>query len=131
MARRAGGGPTSAELDILKVLWELGPSATGAVREALVRTRPVGYTTVQKMLQTMTKKRLVTCDRGQWPHLYRHRESRSLVVGRMVKELLSRALDGSRARLLLHALESEPVSPEELAEMRQLLDTMENPEPEP
>jgi BlaI family penicillinase repressor len=125
VARRASRRPTDVELEILKVLWARGPSTAGMVRDELARVRPIGYTTVQKMLQIMTEKRLVLVDKRPRAHIYRPRESRSLVVGRMVKDLLSRALDGSASRLLVHALEGRESRPEEIEQMRQLLDEME------
>ena len=51
--------PTDAELAILRVLWERGPSTVRQVQETLERDRPTGYTTALKMLQIMTEKGLV------------------------------------------------------------------------
>ncbi len=125
MARRANTRPTDTELEILKVLWEHGPSTAGAVREVMARTRPIGYTTVQKMLQIMTEKRLVAVDKSQRAHVFRPRESRSAVLGRMVTDLVSRALDGSTHQLLMHALDGKRAKPEELEEMRLLIEELE------
>jgi predicted transcriptional regulator len=125
VARRASGRPTDTELEILKVLWESGPSTAGAVREVMARTRPIGYTTVQKMLQIMTEKRLVSVDKSQRAHVFRPRESRSVVLGRMVTDLVRRALDGSTSQLLMHALEATPAKPEELEEMRRIIEELE------
>jgi BlaI family transcriptional regulator, penicillinase repressor len=125
MARRATGRPTDGELEILKVLWEIGPSTPGAVRDVLARDRPVAYTTVQRMLQIMAEKRLVAVDRKQRPHVFRPHEARSVVVGRLVNDLLVRALDGSASQLLLRALEGRPTPPEELDRLRQVLDSLE------
>jgi predicted transcriptional regulator len=125
MAPRSTGRPTDTELEILKVLWEQGPSTAGAVREVMARIRPVGYTTVQKMLQIMTEKRLVSVDRSHRAHVFRPRESRSAVLGRMVSDLVRRALDGSTSELLMHALEARPAKPEELEEMRRLIEELE------
>lgn len=125
MARPRTGRPTDAELEILQVLWDRGPSTAGEVREAVARIRPVGYTTIQKALQIMTEKRLVTVDKSQRAHVFRPREARAIVVGRMVTDLVRRALGGSTSQLLLHALEGKRASPEELEEMRRLLDEAE------
>ncbi len=124
MARRASGRPTDTELEILKVLWEHGPSTAGAVHQAMTRARPIGYTTVQKMLQIMTEKRLVSVDKRPRAHIFRPRESRSAVLGRMVTDLVSRALDDSTPELLMHALQGRRATPEELEEMRRLLDDL-------
>jgi len=125
VARRTSGRPTDTELEILKVLWEHGPSTAGAVREVMARTRPIGYTTVQKMLQIMTEKRLVAVDKSRRAHVFRPRESRSAVLGRMVTDLVRRALDGSTSQLLMHALDAKPARREELEEMRRLIEELE------
>jgi predicted transcriptional regulator len=128
MARPRTGRPTDAELEILQVLWDRGPSTAGEVREAVARIRPVGYTTIQKALQIMTEKRLVMVDKSQRAHVFRPREARAIVVGRMVTDLVRRALGGSTSQLLLHALEGRRATPEELEEMRRLLDEAERPQ---
>ena len=125
MARAATGRPTDLELEILKVLWEEGPSTVRAVRETLSGRRRVGYTTVLKMLQIMTKKGLVVSDRSRRAHVYRPHESRARVVRRLAGDLLDRVFDGSARQLVLHALEHKRARPEELAEIRRLLDEIE------
>ena len=131
MARPRTGRPTDAELEILQVLWERGPSTVGEVADALVRIRPVGYTTIQKTLQIMTEKRLVTADKSQRAHIFRARESHSIVVGRMVTDLVRRALGGSPSQLLVYALDGTRATPEEREKMRRLLDDTEQSEPRP
>lgn len=126
MARKATGRPTDLELEILKVLWEHGPSTVSQVQEVMALRRPIAYTTVLKMLQIMTEKRLVIPDKGQRAYIYRPRESRGTVVRRLVGDLLHRALDGSTSQLVLHALEHRKVKPEELDEIRRLLDEFES-----
>jgi predicted transcriptional regulator len=59
MADRQPPRPTDAELAILAVLWERGPSTVRDVHDELNRHAPTGYTTVLKMLQIMADKGLV------------------------------------------------------------------------
>lgn len=129
MARPRTGRPTDGELEILQVLWEIGPSTVGEVREATAHLRPVGYTTIQKALQIMTEKRMVTVDKRQRAHVFRPRESRAIVLGRMVTDLMRRALGGSASQLLLYALAGKRASPEERQEIRRLLNEAEQLEP--
>ena len=78
-----------------------------------------------KMLQIMTEKGLVIRDESQRAHIYRSRESRRVVSQRLVGDLLERAFDGSASQMVLRALEHKQATPEELAEIRRLLDEME------
>jgi predicted transcriptional regulator len=117
--------PTVLELEILKVLWDIGPSTVREVMERLARSRRVGYTTALKMLQVMKEKGLVKRDERQRAHVYRPSESRRAVARRVVGDLLERAFDGSARQLLLHALEYKKATPQELAEIRRLLDEFE------
>jgi BlaI family transcriptional regulator, penicillinase repressor len=118
--------PTEAELSILRVLWERGPSTVREVHEAIVRGRPsaraTGYTTVLKLLQIMTEKGLVTRDERTRSHVYRARWSEDTTQRQLVTDLLDRAFGGSAARLVMQALDLSPASAEELKEIRRLID---------
>jgi predicted transcriptional regulator len=112
--------PTDAELGILKVLWDRGPSTVRQVAEALGRES--GYTTVLKLLQIMTDKGLVRRDEAQRTHVYQAAYTQDQTQRQLVSDLLNRAFDGSSAKLVLQALAARKASPEELAEIRKLLD---------
>jgi predicted transcriptional regulator len=113
--------PTEAELAILRVLWDRGPSTVRQVHEALSRSRPVGYTTALKLLQVMTEKGLVLRDEDQRSHIYRPRLSADETRARIVRDILDRAFGGSAYALVQQALSAKPVSADELAQIRGLL----------
>jgi predicted transcriptional regulator len=113
--------PTDAELAILRVLWSRGPSTVREVAE--VMDREDAYTTVLKLLQIMTGKRLVRRDESARTHIYEAVYSESQTQKLIVRDLLTRVFDGSAAKLVLQALAAGKASPEELAEIRRLLDT--------
>ncbi|HEY0512217.1 MAG TPA: BlaI/MecI/CopY family transcriptional regulator [Thermoanaerobaculia bacterium] len=117
--------PTDAELAILRVLWRRGPSTVKDVHEELARSLPTGYTTTLKQLQIMAEKGLVTRDESQRAHLYATRLPEEQTQTQLVRDLLDRAFEGSATRLVMRALSSRPAAPEELAEIRQLLDQLE------
>ena len=121
--------PTPAELEILRVLWQRGPSTVREVHLTLSEHRPTGYTTVLKMLQIMTDKNLVSRDERQRAHVYSARLAESQTQRQLVRDLLERAFDGSAMKLVMHALADRKASPEEIARIRQLLDDMEGGEP--
>jgi predicted transcriptional regulator len=112
--------PTDAELDILAVLWERGPSTVRQVAEALGREN--AYTTVLKMLQIMTEKRLVTRRESGRLHIYTPTASRDQTQRHLIRDLVERVFGGSAAQLVMGALSTSKASPEELAEIRKLID---------
>ena len=123
MARTAPPRPTDAELAILRVLWERGPSTVRQVHEALAGSRSTGYTTTLKLLQIMMEKGLVTRDGSARSHGYAAAESSERTRRQIVADVIQRAFGGSAASLVLHALSTHRTSPEELAAIRELLDT--------
>ena len=112
--------PTDAELAILRVLWERGPSTVRQVAEAL--GKETGYTTALKLLQIMTEKGLVERDARARTHVYAAASTEDQTQRRLVSDLLARAFGGSTAKLVLQALSTRKTSPEELAEIKRFLD---------
>ena len=121
--------PTDAELAILRVLWKRGPSTVRDVHEALADKQTTGYTTVLKLLQIMTGKGLVRRDETDRAHVYEAVPSEESALKRLVLDLADKAFSGSAQKLALQALSARKASPEELAEIRKLLDTLEEKEP--
>lgn len=112
--------PTDAELEILTVLWDRGPSTVREVADALGRAG--AYTTILKLLQIMTEKRLVTRREAGRLHVYSAASSRDRTQRHLVRDLLRRAFDGSAAQLVVQALSAGKATREELDEIRKLLD---------
>jgi len=119
MAKRA---PTNAELEILRVLWQRGASTVRDVHESLDHARPVGYTTVLKLLQIMVEKGLVRRDASARSHVYTAVASQGATQRRLVADLVQRVFGGSTLGLVLHALESTPATGPQLEQIRRLLD---------
>jgi len=111
--------PTDAELAILRVLWTRGPSTVREVAEAMGREG--AYTTVLKLLQIMTDKRLVRRDESSRTHVYEATSSEEVTQRQLVADLLDRVFDGSAEKLVLQALAARKSSPAELAQVRKLL----------
>ena len=114
--------PTPAELDILQVLWRQGPCTVRDVHEALRDQHPVGYTTILKLLQIMAEKGIAVRDASARSHVYRAAVSEDRTKRRLVAELVDRAFEGSAAGLIMQALSARRVSPDELQQIRGLLD---------
>src|SRR5919106_3583235 len=104
MADKSLPRPTDAELAILRVLWERGPSTVRDVHEALSTTQVTGYTTVLKLMQIMTEKGLVVRDESQRAHIYEARSSEQKTQRQLLADLADRAFGGSPAKLVMQAL---------------------------
>lgn len=122
MSRPTTPRPTDAELAILRVLWSRGPSTVRQVHDVLLRERPAAYTTALKLLQIMTDKGLVQRDESDRTHIYQAKLSEEQTQRQLVRDLLDRAFGGSAAKLVMQALASKRASPQELGEIRKLLD---------
>jgi predicted transcriptional regulator len=115
--------PTDGELEILGVLWSAGPATVRDIHERLCATKPsTGYTTVLKLLQIMAEKGLVARDEKNRAHVYRARIPQEQTQRQLVGDLLDRVFGGSASRLVMQALSTRKASPQEIAEIRRMLD---------
>ena len=112
--------PTEAELEILQVLWQHGPQTVRFVNDELNRGREVGYTTTLKWLQLMLEKGLVL-RAGSKPHVYRPAVREEETQGQLLDRFVEATFGGSALKLVLRALGRSRTSPEELAQIREVL----------
>ncbi|MGH9655558.1 MAG: BlaI/MecI/CopY family transcriptional regulator [Bryobacteraceae bacterium] len=114
--------PTDAELEILTVLWSIGPASVRDVYNVIVRSRPAQYSTLLKFMQIMNEKGLVRRDEAQRAHIYRPAKPREWTRQQLAGDLLNRAFSGSAKELLLGALSARKAGKKELSELREVLD---------
>lgn len=127
-----GPRPTNAELGILRVLWERGPSSVREAQAVLAQARSnegreVGYTTVLKTMQIMVEKGLLVREERGRAHVYRPAAREEKAKRDLVGDFMERAFGGSARDLVMHALAAKPASSEEIAEIRRMLDRMDAP----
>ncbi len=113
--------PTDAELVLLRVLWDQGPSTVRQVHEALLRERDTAYTSVLKMLQVMLEKGLVTRDDSERSHVYQAARDRAVTQRGLLRDLLDKAFGGSAGDLVMAALDEGRMDPGSKAQIRALL----------
>ena len=116
--------PTEAEMTVLRVLWERGPSTVREVWEEVCNRQRTGYTTVLKILQIMFAKGLVKRDDATRSHVYRASVREEQTQRQVVGHLLERVFGGSSHKLVIQALASGKSSRAELAEIRKMLDEL-------
>ena len=134
MPRPASQHPTDLELEILKTLWRIGPSNVRRVRDALAAgaadspPRDLAYTTVMTVMTIMTKKGYVRRDksrdksRAEGGYVYRAKVAQQSTTLRMLRDLVDRAFSGSTGAAVLNLLESSEITPDELRQLRELID---------
>ena len=120
--------PTDAQLAILTVLWRIGPATVRQVHEALPAEVCRGYTTTLKLMQIMAEKGLVARDESRRSHVYSPRTAEGQMQDRLLDDLVDKAFRGSAARLALRALSRRRASAQELAQIRALLDELDEGE---
>lgn len=115
----------TAEFDVLKALWEVGPAT---VREVLTclhdRGRKVAYTTVQTLLTRLEQKRYVISDKSDLAHVFRARVTRDRVTRTRLKNLMSQLYDGAAGPLVLQLVRTERLTPDEVSELQKLIERL-------
>jgi len=116
--------PTDAELQVLSVLWDHGPATARAVLERMPDGKPRSYTTVLTIMQLMEKKGLLKRRVRGRAHVYRPAAGRPRVLRPVLRDLVTRAFGGSPAQLVQQLLADKHISPQQLGEIRELLDAL-------
>ena len=113
--------PTPAEMELMRLLWVLGPATAKQVHEAAIKERPdMAYASVLRLLQVMHSKGQLHRDESQRAHVYAAVEEQDTLQTNLVKDLIQKAFSGSAKALVLAALRSH-VSKEEREEIQKFL----------
>jgi BlaI family penicillinase repressor len=121
MARPASTQPTDGELEILKILWDLGPAGLGQIHLVLHERRGVALTTVATVLKMMLAKEFVEREDGPRGYLWKARVSRRATVSGLIGKLVQHAFDGSARRLVAHLVQEGDLNDHEREEISELL----------
>jgi predicted transcriptional regulator len=116
--------PTSSELEILRIIWDRGPSTVREVYRTLAREREVGYSTVLKFMQIMTEKGSLIRDDSVRPQQYRAAQARQQTQRGIIRDVIDRAFGGSSATLIVQALSDRRSTADERRQIRELLDRL-------
>jgi len=128
MTRKRLPQPSEAELTILRVLWERGPSTVRLVHETLGDARRTRYTTTLKQMQLMAEKGMLERDETQRSHVYSAAIDEASTKESLVGSFIDRVFDGSARKMVLHALAAREVDDEELAEIKRIVGQLEKRE---
>jgi len=117
--------PTKAELEILQVLWEFGPSTVRFVNDKLNEQREVNYTSTLKQMQILTEKGILKRDESQMKHIYIPVEAEEKTKVQLLDRFVNTLYKGSASQLMMQLLGNEKTSKKEIEEIKRLLDSME------
>jgi len=123
--------PTQGELEILQILWKKGPSTVREVNELLNadQEKSIGYTTTLKIMQIMFEKNLLSRNDSQRTHVYSAEVRESNIQSALLDRFLDAAYKGSASKLAMHLLGNHKTTPDELAEIKALIDKLEKNKP--
>ncbi|WP_199139369.1 BlaI/MecI/CopY family transcriptional regulator [Pedobacter sp. ASV12] len=113
--------PTKAELEILQVLWEFGPSTVRFVNEQLNLQKDVNYTSTLKQMQIMTEKGILKRDESQMKHIYIPVEAEEKTKDQLLDRFVNTLYKGSASRLMMQLLGNEKISKEEIEAIKKML----------
>jgi BlaI family transcriptional regulator, penicillinase repressor len=126
MTNRMLSKPTDAELEILQVLWENGPSSVRFVNDLLGERKEVGYTTTLKLMQIMHEKGLVVRNTDARSHIYEAAIERDATQRNLLGTFVDNVFSGSAMDLVMQALGNHKASKDELDQIKALIEKMEN-----
>lgn len=124
MARPRSDYPTELELQILKVLWRESPRTVAQVREALAAvpaSRELTHSSVITIMNIMVRKGYLKRKKHGRAYEYEPLITEKNVSRGMLGDLVNRVFEGSATAVMLEILETSDVDPDELKEIRRLI----------
>ena len=117
--------PTDGELEVLRFLWENGPSTVKQAHEAVNKTKPVGYTTTLKVMQVMHERGLLVRDDSKYRHIYTPALPEEKTQGQLLTDFLDKAFSGSAEKLVMQLLSAKKLSAKERSKIRKMINETE------
>lgn len=113
---------SKGEMEVARLLWELGSASVRQVHEALPRGRSVDFTTVQTYLRRLEAKGYANARLDGRVRIYTPRVKPKTVIRETVDDLIERLFAGEAMPLMRHLIEDRGISEADLAQLRRLLD---------
>ena len=117
--------PTDGELEVLRVLWDNGPSTVKQVHEVVNKKKPIGYTTTLKVMQVMHEKGLLLRNDSKYRHIYTPTLPEEKTQGQLLTDFLDKAFSGSAEKLVMQLLSAKKLSAKERSKIRKMFNETE------
>lgn len=113
---------SKGELEVVRVLWELGSASVRQVHETLPQEREIDFTTVQTYLRRLEQKGYARAKLRGRMRIYAPRVKPRTVIRETVEDLISRLFGGEALPLMSYLIEERGISDEDMVQLRKLLD---------
>ncbi len=117
--------PTGGELEILRILWNNGPSTVKQVHEVVNKTKPTVYTTTLKVMQVMYERGLLVRNDSKYRHIYTPTLPEEKTQGQLLTDFLEKAFSGSAEKLVMQLISAKKLSAKERATIRRMFNETE------
>lgn len=113
--------PTKAELDILQLLWQYGPSTVRFINDELNKQKEVQYTSTLKQMQVMTEKGLLKRDESNMKHIYSHVDKEEKVTEFFLQKFVDSFYKGSPGKLIMQLLGNKKTTKKDIDYIKEQL----------
>ena len=117
--------PTESELEVLKVLWQMGRATVKQVKEEINKTKETGYTTTLKIMQIMFEKGLVSKNAEGKQHIFEAKIGEEDTQKSLLNRFIDSTFQGNAMSLVMQVLGNHHASEEELSELKKLIQQLE------
>jgi BlaI family transcriptional regulator, penicillinase repressor len=117
--------PTESELEVLTVLWQKGKATVRQVNDEINLSKESGYTTTLKIMQIMHEKGLVTKDSNAKQHIFEANVDEQETQKSLLTRFIDSTFQGKAMSLVMQALGNHKASEAELAELKSLIQSLE------
>jgi predicted transcriptional regulator len=120
--RRGNPKPlTATELEMMNVIWRIGPCSVAQVLEQLSPTRELAYTSVSTMVRILEQKGYVTSQKAGRGHLYLAAVAKEDYQAASLRHLVDNVFEGTPTLMVKRLLDSNALTEEELSQIKSLL----------
>lgn len=125
MQRNSLNALGETEMEVLNHVWELGSATVAQVRERILTSREVAYTTVMTVMKNLADKGYLEFSQKGVAYEYRPARTATEVRGGIAQNLLEKVFDGSALQLVETLVRNEELSESDLTEIKKLIDSLE------